>query len=424
MSTTVLGGHPSNAAQPTAKDKAISYVQQLLLWMSQNEASDLFIATGYPPAVKRHGELTVIPKADKITVEQAHLLVTCIMNNQQYREFEEHKECNFAIAVANVGRFRVNAYQQRGSCAMVIRVIRTEIPSLEALGVPPILNDLAMTKRGLIVMVGATGSGKSTTLAAMIDHRNRNSHGHIITIEDPIEFTHNHKGCLISQREIGVDTEDWGIALKNTLRQAPDVIFMGEIRDQETMGYALQFAETGHLCLATLHANNANQAIDRVLNFFPEERRQQTLMDLGMNLRAFVSQRLIPRKTGGRIPAIEILINTPLVSEKILKGDTATLKEVMKKSREVGMLTFDESLFELFKSGIISFEDGYRNADSANEFRLRVKLDPSTASMMESSMSGGGSESTPVIAGSTPAPAPEPSAEGSSLNNPAFKIKS
>ena len=258
---------------------------------------------------------------------------------------------------------------------MVIRVIRTSIPKLQDLGVPALLGELSMTKRGLLIMVGATGSGKSTTLAAMIDHRNENSKGHIITIEDPIEFTHNHKKCIITQREVGVDTDSWGAALKNTLRQAPDVIFMGEIRDRETMEYALQFAETGHLCMATLHANNANQAIDRVINFFPEERRSQTLMDLGMNLRAMVSQRLIPKKGGGRVPAIEILINTPLVSDKILKGETSDLKEVMKKSRESGMITFDESLYHLYKSGQISFEDGYRNADSANEYRLKVKLD-------------------------------------------------
>ena len=363
----------------SSKEQAQKYIQTLLLWMTKNDASDLFILAGFPPAVKIHGELIPIPDAPRIMPEQSHLLTTSVMNSVQYAEFENTKECNFAISLSGVGRFRVNALQQRASAGMVIRVIRTSIPKLQDLGVPALLGELSMTKRGLLIMVGATGSGKSTTLAAMIDHRNENSKGHIITIEDPIEFTHNHKKCIITQREVGVDTDSWGAALKNTLRQAPDVIFMGEIRDRETMEYALQFAETGHLCMATLHANNANQAIDRVINFFPEERRSQTLMDLGMNLRAMVSQRLIPKKGGGRVPAIEILINTPLVSDKILKGETSDLKEVMKKSRESGMITFDESLYHLYKSGQISFEDGYRNADSANEYRLKVKLDSAGA---------------------------------------------
>lgn len=362
------------------KEKAIQYVHSLLLWMTKNDASDLFILAGFPPAVKVNGELMPIPNAPKIIPEQSHLLVTSLMNSQQYAEFENTKECNFAISIARMGRFRVNALMQRASAGMVIRIIRTTIPNLEELKVPAILGELVMSKRGLIIMVGATGSGKSTTLAAMIDHRNQNSRGHIITIEDPIEFTHNHKNCIVTQREVGVDTDNWGAALKNTLRQAPDVIFMGEIRDRETMEYALQFAETGHLCMATLHANNANQAIDRVLNFFPEERKQQTLMDLGMNLRAMVSQRLIPKIGGGRVPAIEILINTPLVSDKILKGETSDLKELMKKSKESGMLTFDGYLYQLYKEGRITFEDGYRNADSANEYRLMVKLDSSNAS--------------------------------------------
>ena len=363
----------------SSKEQAQKYIQTLLLWMTKNDASDLFILAGFPPAVKIHGELIPIPDAPRIMPEQSHLLTTSVMNSIQYAEFEKTKECNFAISISGIGRFRVNALQQRASSGMVIRVIRTSIPKLHDLGVPALLGELSMTKRGLLIMVGATGSGKSTTLAAMIDHRNENSKGHIITIEDPIEFTHNHKKCIITQREVGVDTDSWGAALKNTLRQAPDVIFMGEIRDRETMEYALQFAETGHLCMATLHANNANQAIDRVINFFPEERRSQTLMDLGMNLRAMVSQRLIPKKGGGRVPAIEILINTPLVSYKILKGETSDLKEVMKKSRESGMITFDESLYHLYKSGQISFEDGYRNADSANEYRLKVKLDSAGA---------------------------------------------
>jgi len=357
------------------KEKAIHYIHSLLQWMINNEASDLFIMTGFPPAVKIHGELIPILEAQKIIPEQAHVLVTSIMNQTQYAEYDKTKECNFSLSIPHVGRFRVNALQQRTSAGMVIRVISTSIPNLEDLNIPTSLGDLVMAKRGLIMMVGATGSGKSTTLASMINHRNINSKGHIITIEDPIEFIHNHKNCIVTQREIGIDTENWGAALKNTLRQSPDVIYIGEIRDRDTMEYALQFAETGHLCLATLHANNSNQAIDRVLNFFPEERRQQTLMDLGMNLRGLISQRLIPKIGGGRIPAIEILLNTPLVSEKIINGDTADLKELMQKSKELGMTTFDDYLFQLHKNGSITFEDGCRNADSSNEFRLKVKFD-------------------------------------------------
>jgi twitching motility protein PilU len=302
-------------------------------------------------------------------------LARSIMNDRQAAEFEASKECNFAINPAGIGRFRVNAFVQQANVGIVLRVITTAIPKIEDLGLPAVLKDVVMTKRGLVIMVGATGSGKSTTLAAMVGYRNENSHGHIITIEDPIEFTHPHKGCLITQREVGVDTVNWQTALKNTLRQAPDVILIGEVRDRETMDHAVAFAETGHLCLATLHANSANQALDRVINFFPEERRQQLLMDLSLNLRGFISQRLIPLKEGkGRCAAVEIMLNSPLISDLIFKGEVHEIKEIMKKSRELGMQTFDQSLFDLFEAGKISYEDALRNADSVNDLRLQIKL--------------------------------------------------
>lgn len=357
------------------KEKALSYINNLLGWMVKQDASDMFITVGFPPAVKKDGTLIPIPSAEKVTAEQSHMLATCMMNSKQYEEFERTKESNFAHSIQGIGRFRVNVHYQRNTVGVVIRTIKNQIPTFEQLELPNVLAELSMAKRGLVVLVGATGSGKSSTMAAMIGHRNRNSQGHIITIEDPIEFTHYHDKCIVTQREIGVDTENWEIALKNTLRQAPDVILMGEIRDRETMEYALQFAETGHLCMATLHANNANQAIDRVVNFFPDERRKQTLMDLSMNLRGFISQRLVPRKGGGRVAAVEILVNTPLVSDKIAKGEVGELKDVMKNSKNYGMSTFDEYLVELYQKGTISYEDGFRNADSANEYRLRIKLD-------------------------------------------------
>lgn len=368
----------SSNSTATSREKSVAYVNQLLKYMVTNGASDLFITAGFPPAMKVDGLVIPIPNTQKLLPDQTAILVTSIMNAKQYEEFERTKECNFAISLQEVGRFRVNALQQRNSISMVIRTIRTNIPTIEELAVPPIINEIAMHKRGLVIMVGATGSGKSTTLAAMIGHRNRNSQGHIITIEDPIEYTHYHEKCIVTQREVGVDTDSWEAALKNTLRQAPDVILMGEIRDRETMEYALQFAETGHLCMATLHANNANQAIDRVINFFPDERRPQTLMDLAMNLRAFVSQRLIPKVGGGRVAAVEVLLNTPLISDKIMQGAVGEIKEIMKKSKQLGMITFDDYLFDLYKDGKISFEDGLRNADSANEFRIKVKLDNPT----------------------------------------------
>jgi twitching motility protein PilU len=298
-----------------------------------------------------------------------------LMNDKQAQEFEASSECNFAISPPGIGRFRVNAFVQQSRVGLVLRTITTIIPKIEDLGLPPVLKDVVMTKRGLVIVVGATGSGKSTTLAAMLGYRNENSYGHIITIEDPIEYVHDHKNCLVTQREVGVDTESWESALKNTLRQAPDVILIGEIRDRETMDHAIAFAETGHLCMGTLHANSANQALDRVINFFPEERRAQLLMDLSLNLKGMISQRLIPKKDRkGRVPAIEILLNTPLISDLIFKGEVHEIKEIMAKSRELGMQTFDQALFELYEAGLISYEDAMRNADSMNELRLQIKL--------------------------------------------------
>jgi twitching motility protein PilU len=297
------------------------------------------------------------------------------MSERQRAEFETSKECNFAISPEDIGRFRVSAFVQQGKAGMVLRTITTDIPELDTLHVPPILKEVVMSKRGLVIMVGATGSGKSTTLAAMIGHRNANSHGHIITIEDPIEYVHPHINCIITQREVGTDTADWHTALKNTLRQAPDVILIGEIRDRETMDHAIAFAETGHLCLATLHANNSNQALDRIVNFFPEERRQQLLMDLSLNLKGMISQRLIPRKEGnGRCAAMEVMLNSPLISDLIFKGDVHQIKEIMKKSRELGMQTFDQALFDMVEADKISIEDALRNADSVNDLRLSLKL--------------------------------------------------
>ena len=297
------------------------------------------------------------------------------MNDRQAAEFESTKECNFAISPAGIGRFRANAYVQQNRVGLVLRTIPQKIPTLQELGLPPVLRELSLTKRGLIIFVGGTGTGKSASLAAMVDYRNENSHGHIITVEDPIEFVHQHKNCIVSQRELGIDTDSWEAALKNTLRQAPDVILMGEIRDRETMDYAVAFAETGHLCLATLHANSTNQALDRIINFFPEERRQQLLMDLSLNIKAFISQRLLPMKERkGRVPAIEVMINTPLIADLIFKGEVPGIKDVMRRSRELGMQTFDQALFDLYEADLISYEDALRNADSVNDLRLQIKL--------------------------------------------------
>jgi len=356
------------------REQAMKFMYDLLRLMVARKASDLFVTVGFPPAIKVDGKMTPVSN-QPLTAAHTVDLARSIMNDRQAAEFESSKECNFAINPAGIGRFRVNAFVQQANVGIVLRVITTAIPKIEDLGLPNVLKDVVMTKRGLVIMVGATGAGKSTTLAAMVGYRNENSHGHIITIEDPIEFTHPHKGCLITQREVGVDTVNWLTALKNTLRQAPDVILIGEVRDRETMDHAVAFAETGHLCLATLHANSANQALDRVINFFPEERRQQLLMDLSLNLRGFISQRLIPLKEGkGRCAAVEIMLNSPLISDLIFKGEVHEIKEIMKKSRELGMQTFDQSLFDLFEAGKISYEDALRNADSVNDLRLQIKL--------------------------------------------------
>ena len=356
------------------RDQALKFMQDLLRLMAQKKGSDLFITAGFPPAIKVDGKMTPVSN-QQLTPQHTIELARSIMNDKQAAEFEANKECNFAISPSGIGRFRVNAFVQMGRVGVVCRTINVSIPKFEELNLPVVLKDVAMTKRGLVLFVGGTGSGKSTSLAAMIGFRNENSYGHIITIEDPVEYVHEHKNCVITQREVGVDTESWEAALKNTLRQAPDVILIGEIRDRETMEHAVSFAETGHLCMGTLHANSTNQALDRIINFFPEERRQQLLMDLSLNLRAMVSQRLIPLRDGkGRCAAIEIMLNSPLISDLIFKGEVAEIKEIMKKSRELGMQTFDQSLFDLYESGRISYEDGLRNADSVNDLRLQIKL--------------------------------------------------
>jgi twitching motility protein PilU len=355
-------------------DEARSYMHQLLKVMFQQGGSDLFISADFPPSMKHQGAMKPLSQ-QKLTGEVTRMLALSLMNDKQRHEFETELECNFAISLPNVCRFRVNVFVQQQQTGMVIRTIAAEIPSFDKLQLPEKLKDVIMTKRGLVLVVGGTGSGKSTTLAAMIDHRNANSSGHIITVEDPVEYVHKNKSCLITHREVGVDTLSWHHALKNTLRQAPDVILIGEIRDTETMEHAIAFAETGHLCLGTLHANNANQTIDRIINFFPEERRNQLLGDLSSNLRAIISQRLVRTEDGkGRKAAIEILLNTPTIAEQILKGQFHGIKETMAKSRELGMRTFDQALFDLYNEGFISYDEAIRNADSANELRLQIKL--------------------------------------------------
>ena len=370
------------------REQGLKFVHDLLRAMIAKRASDLFLTAGFPPAMKIDGKITPVSQSSLSPVHTAEI-ARSIMTDKQAAEYEATKECNFAISPAGIGRFRVNAFVQLGRCGLVLRTITTQIPKLEDLNLPPVLKDIAMTKRGLVILVGGTGSGKSTSLAAMIGYRNENSYGHIITIEDPVEYVHEHNHCVITQREVGVDTDSWFAALKNTLRQAPDVILIGEIRDRETMDYAVAFAETGHLCMSTLHANSTNQALDRIINFFPEERRQQLLMDLSLNLKAFISQRLIPKKEGkGRIAAIEIMLNSPLISELIFKGEVHEIKEIMKRSRELGMQTFDMALFDLYEAGQISYEDALRNADSLNDLRLKIKLESKTAKKGEDLSAG------------------------------------
>ena len=365
------------------REQAIKFMRDLLKLMIEKEGSDLFITVGFPPAIKVHGKITPVSKTE-LTADNTKALVYAVMNDKQLKEYEATKECNFAVNPVGVGRFRANAFIQQGYCGLVMRTIETEIPNLDKLKLPEILKEIVMTKRGLVIMVGGTGSGKSTSLAAMIDYRNENSFGHIITIEDPIEYVHPHKSCIIMQREVGMDTDDWEIALKNTLRQAPDVILLGEIRDRMTMDVGIAFAETGHLAMATLHANSANQALDRIINFFPEERRQQLLMDLSLNLKAVIAQRLLKTRDGkGRAAAIEIMLNSPLISDLILKGEVHEIKTIMSKSNELGMKTFDQALFDLHQADLVTLEDALRNADSMNELRLRIKLEGKDAKNVE-----------------------------------------
>ncbi|MBI4808562.1 MAG: PilT/PilU family type 4a pilus ATPase [Nitrosomonadales bacterium] len=357
------------------RDQATELVHNLLRGMISQNASDLFVTAGFPPAFKIDGKMTPV-SSQALTPQHTQELARSIMNDRQAAEFESTHECNFAISPPGIGRFRVNVFLQQQRVGMVLRTITTKIPTFEELRLPMTLKDVALTKRGLVILVGGTGSGKSSTLAAMIGYRNHNSYGHIITIEDPVEYVHEHVKCIVTHREVGVDTDNWHNALKNTLRQAPDVILIGEIRDRETMEYAVAFAETGHLCMATLHANSANQALDRIINFFPEERREQLLMDLSLNIKSLISQRLIPKRDGkGRAAAFEILLNSPLISDLIFKGNVHEIKEVMAKSREIGMQTFDQALFDLHEAGMISYEEALKNADSVNDLRLKVKLE-------------------------------------------------
>ncbi len=356
------------------RDQASKFTNDLLRLMISRGGSDLFLTGEFPPAIKVDGKLTKV-SSQALNASHTLTLARAIMNDKQAAEFERTKECNFAISPPGIGRFRVNAFMQQGKVGMVMRVIPAVLPTLDGLGLPQVLKDVVMAKRGLAILVGATGSGKSTTMAAMLDWRNEQSYGHILTIEDPVEFVHPHKNCVVTQREVGLDTDSWGAALKNSMRQAPDVILMGEIRDRESMEHALAFSETGHLCLATLHANSANQAMDRIINFFPDERRMQLLMDLSLNLKAVVSQRLVPRQNSkGRFAAVEVMLNSPLISDLIFKGDVTEIKEIMKKSRSMGMQTFDQALFDAFEGNHILYEDALRNADSVNDLRLQIKL--------------------------------------------------
>ena len=361
--------------EKTPMKNPIEIIHNMLMALVSRKASDLYLSVGFPPAVKIDGKVTPISE-QKLTEENTRDFARALMKDKQLASFESTKECNFAISPGGIGRFRVNAYVDQNGTGLVLRTINTRIPSMDELGLPSSLQKVVMSERGLVMVVGGTGSGKSTSLAAMIGYRNQNSHGHIITIEDPVEFVHEHRNCVVTQREVGVTTESWESALKNTLRQAPDVILIGEIRDRETMAHAIAFAETGHLCFATLHANSANQALDRIINFFPEERRQQLLMDLSLNVRAFLSQRLVPRLAGkGRVAALEIMLASPLIKDMIFKGAIHGIKELMARSFDLGMRTFDQSLFELYQANIIGYEDAIRFADSANDLRLRIKIE-------------------------------------------------
>ncbi len=365
------------------RDQASKFINDLLKLMVSRNGSDLFITGDFPPAMKVDGKITKV-SPQPLNAGHTLALARAIMNDKQAAEFERTKECNFAISPPGVGRFRVNAFIQQGQVGMVMRVIPATLPTIDGLGVPQVLKEVTMSKRGLTILVGATGSGKSTTLAAMVDWRNEQSYGHIITIEDPVEFVHTHKNCVVTQREVGLDTDSWEAALKNSLRQAPDVILIGEIRDRETMEHAITFAETGHLCMCTLHANSANQALDRIINFFPDERRQQLLMDLSLNLRAMVSQRLVTRQNSkGRVAVVEVMLNTPLISDLIFKGEVSEIKEIMKKSRNLGMQTFDQALFDAFEANLITYEDALRNADSVNDLRLQIKLNSKRAKSVD-----------------------------------------
>ena len=361
------------------RDQALKFMQDLLRAMVSKNASDLFITANFPPAIKVDGRVTPVAN-QTLTPQHTAEIARAMMNDKQAAEFESTKECNFAVSPGGIGRFRVSALVQQGRVALVLRTINTSIPKFEELNLPAQLRDICMMKRGLVIMIGGTGQGKSTSLAAMVGYRNENSYGHIITVEDPVEYVHEHKNCVVTQRDVGVDTDSWFAALKNALRQAPDVILIGEIRDKQTMEYAIEFSETGHLCMATLHANSSNQALDRIVNFFPEDRKQQLLMDLSLNIRAFIAQRLIPMKDGkGRCAAVEIMLNTPLISDLIFKGEVHEIKNIMAKSRELGMQTFDQHLFELYDNGMIGYEDALRNADSVNELRLMIKLNSKEA---------------------------------------------
>ncbi|TSE34873.1 Twitching mobility protein [Tepidimonas fonticaldi] len=361
------------------RDQASNFIHELLRLLVSRNGSDLFLTADFPPAIKVDGVITKV-SPQPLTGQHTQALARAIMNDKQAAEFERTKECNFAIAPAGIGRFRVNAFVQMGKVGLVLRAIPSKIPTIDDLGLPQILKQLALSKRGICIVVGGTGTGKSTTLAAMVDWRNEHTHDHIVTVEDPVEFVHTHKNCIVTQREVGIDTDNWEIALKNSLRQAPNVILMGEIRDRETMEHAIAFSETGHLCLATLHANSANQAMERIINFFPHDRHPQLLKDVSLNLRGMVAQRLLPREDGkGRVAIVEVLLNSALIADLIMKGEVQEIKEVMKRSTEIGMQTFDQALFDAFEARQISYEDAVRNADSQNDIKLRIKLESQRA---------------------------------------------